>query len=199
MLVKTLGRSRMFRNEREWSKWKGTKMQRWQERGWVRMLRNGAWISWVGSNSRAWLSFGIQSFVVVSEQTNRQKEQVREVWCAGNAVRSSSSQLHFPTCAVCCQNHCTTELWWNNSELVGGTVQSGTGVLPAKSAWVCPSGQEPWIFIPWNNPFPFFLCLSRPCSYWWQREFPLYFFSFCWVFASYSVQVSEKFFLGLIS
>lgn len=41
------------------------------------MVRNGAWTDWVGSNSRAWLSFGVQIFVVESEQTNRQKDQVK--------------------------------------------------------------------------------------------------------------------------
>lgn len=94
---------------------------RGDERG---MLRNDAWTSCVGSNSWAWLSFGIQSFVVVSEQRNRQKDQVGEVSCAGNAVRSSSKQLHFPARAVSCHNHSTTELWCNNSGFVGGT---GTG------------------------------------------------------------------------
>lgn len=130
-------------------------MQRWQERGRVRDLRNGAWSSWVGSNPWAWLSFGIQSFMVVSEQANRQKDQVREVSRAGKAVRSSSQQPHFPTRAVSCQNHCTIELWCNNSEFVGGTgTEWDRGYFQLRMAGSVPLGKNQGYFFPKITPFP---------------------------------------------
>lgn len=105
-----------------------------------------------------------------------------------------------------CHNHCTTELWWNNSGFVGGT---GTGwdwgYFQLRVAGSAPLGKiHGYLFpeiIPCLSSYAYLDAVLTDSKGSFQYISSVFagFYSVQISDTCYSVQISEKFFSGLIS